>query len=780
MCVSMCAGVQGRARVYTRVKQPLPILALLLLSACLPESSLKLDLDNDGFYQTADGMGDCDDQNPDVYPGAPEQCDSLDNSCNGLIDEDFQDEDLDDIVNCLDVESCDGLDNDGDGAVDEGYSDADRDGMADCMDIEQCDGTDNDGDGTIDEGYVDTNADGVADCVDPTDCVSDSDRDGMPDCIETETCDGLDNDGDHRVDEDFSDADADGLADCIDLESCDGRDNDGDQQVDEGFPDSDGNGKADCLNAERCDGLDNDGDGAIDEGFDLDWLGGADCIDDDGDGLTEEQEDCDDANAMANPNIPYELASDSSDNNCNGSKDESNSVEFSSTLISGAPSGSFVGASLVALDLNGDGYPERLTGAPGDPTVDASTRFPGVIYVERGGPSLPTGGSLINAYKLSRLVKGDDLGAGLLVGYDRADVPKVVVASAPGDASGRGAVLVWRLRSTLEEFVSQIPLQLTGGLSSDGFGTSLAFAGDVDGDGNPDLAVGAPYATIPGPSGGVRGGAVYFFTLEQLLTEGSLGVGNAVKVLYGPMENAQFGAALVSLPDVDLDGIAELAVGAPGYSTVPLTGNGRAYLYESSKILDCMDETCALYVEGFSSSERLGSNLGGATNLLGEEETFWIVGLLPLASDGLDSEVRHYYFRFGAAEQLDPDGDRRILDTQAELSFGNIWSTQTRVMLSQVPDVTGDDLPDLMVGVPGNPYEGASLAGYVFVLDEERLRSRLSYTGSLLVFYAGSSGRRLGWSVAGADLNQDGETELIMGAPGLEGGAVYLLPPLSP
>src|SRR5690606_31231611 len=30
---------------------------------------------------------DCDDQNPDLHPGAPELCDGLDNDCNGVADD---------------------------------------------------------------------------------------------------------------------------------------------------------------------------------------------------------------------------------------------------------------------------------------------------------------------------------------------------------------------------------------------------------------------------------------------------------------------------------------------------------------------------------------------------------------------------------------------------------------------------------------------------------------------------------------------------------------------
>ena len=46
-------------------------------------------VDNDGDGVTAET--DCDDNNPAIYPGAVEQCDELDNNCDGNIDEDVQD-----------------------------------------------------------------------------------------------------------------------------------------------------------------------------------------------------------------------------------------------------------------------------------------------------------------------------------------------------------------------------------------------------------------------------------------------------------------------------------------------------------------------------------------------------------------------------------------------------------------------------------------------------------------------------------------------------------------
>ena len=50
------------------------------------EADLNLDdLDGDGF-DTCDE--DCDDDDPDVYPGAPDPCDGVDNDCDGELDDD--------------------------------------------------------------------------------------------------------------------------------------------------------------------------------------------------------------------------------------------------------------------------------------------------------------------------------------------------------------------------------------------------------------------------------------------------------------------------------------------------------------------------------------------------------------------------------------------------------------------------------------------------------------------------------------------------------------------
>lgn len=166
------------------------------------------DADEDGF---SPAQGDCDDGNPNVYPGADEICDGLDNDCADGVPADEADADDDDWLVCegdcddddADVnpglpERCDigtPKDNDCDGVITD-TADIDGDGIdicgGDCNDDEirtfpgneeVCDGVDNDCDEAIDD--VDRDGDGVSFCgpfgdCDPDDITAACDCDDNP------------------------------------------------------------------------------------------------------------------------------------------------------------------------------------------------------------------------------------------------------------------------------------------------------------------------------------------------------------------------------------------------------------------------------------------------------------------------------------------------------------------------------------------------------------------------------------------------------------------------
>jgi len=109
--------------------------------------------------------------------------------------------------------------------------------------------------------------------------------------------------------------------------------------------------------------------------------------------------------------------------------------------------------------------------------------------------------------------------------------------------------------------------ELRGGLvadlqKDDGFGRALSCLGDLDGDGIPDLAVGAN----EDDTGDFNAGAVYVLFLTR---QGTVRAQHKITALsrgdkldYVPVFESNFGAALAGMGDVDGDGIPDLAVGS--------------------------------------------------------------------------------------------------------------------------------------------------------------------------------------------------------------------------
>jgi hypothetical protein len=128
--------------------------------------------------------------------------------------------------------------------------------------------------------------------------------------------------------------------------------------------------------------------------------------------------------------------------------------------------------------------------------------------------------------------------------------------------------------------IFEADLHLLGEAAFDKSGSAISGLGDVDGDGLPDFAIGAPRNDRTGKDAG----SVYIIESTGIVPGGGTLVLSGVRgVISGEEPNARFGAQLTGAGDVDGDGYSDLLVGAPRASAVEGADDraGAAWLFVS-------------------------------------------------------------------------------------------------------------------------------------------------------------------------------------------------------
>jgi hypothetical protein len=327
--------------------------------------------------------------------------------------------------------------------------------------------------------------------------------------------------------------------------------------------------------------------------------------------------------------------------------------------------------------------------------------------------------------------------------------------------------------------------RLDGIDENDYSGSSVASAGDVNGDGFDDLVIGASGAD---PGRRFEAGETYVVFgrgagFAPSLALSSLDGTNGFR-LDGIDQYDRSGRSVASAGDVNGDGFDDLVIGAyaadPGGrdfagETYVVFGSGAGFA--PSFALSSLDGTNGFRLDGIDVIDWSGESVASAGDVNGDGFDDLVIGARGSAPGGRDFAGETYVV-FGSGAGFAPSLALSSLDGTNGFRLDGIdGGDSSGASVASAGDVNGDGFDDLVIGAYGADPGGRDRAGETYVV----FGTGAGFAPSLaLSSLDGSNGFRLdgidgddesGTSVASAgDVNGDGFDDLVIGASGADPG----------
>ena len=551
---------------------------------------------------------------------------------------------------------------------------------------------------------------------------------------------------------------------------------------------------------EVCDGLDQDCDGETDEDpadglqlfADLDGdgygdIGNSTVACEVGDDWVTDSTDCDDSDTTINPSGAD--ICEQADGNCDGLIDSClpegllADIELDA-VWSAASVNDHTGESLAVVgDINGDGYGDAVVGAWGHDLVwDAEQ---GAAFIHYGGSLDDV--ELADGPSLTGLDEQDRVGFAVAAAGDvNADGLFDFLVAAPG-ADHAGAMDAGEVYLFLGDETQRTGQQAAidhadtiFGLSEPWaeVGTSVAAAGDTNADGFDDFIIGARFSE---GAGNARG-TVWLLQSDGLGWSPSEPLETHAR-WDGLSDGDQLGArGSIGAADFNGDGLTDFAVGAVHADTTPgddragavYVISGRSGIFPTRNTLqDAGTQITGVLVDGVV---EFGAAVAGVADADGDGFSDLFVGgpWHDISDQVGETELGAVWlFRGSAVGITATDTTEANSVVHGDESWA--WFGQH---LTAIGDMDGDGLSDVAIGAYGRDMIDSTDAhtngGAVFTLPGGLADGTFTASDLPLQIHGTTRDAFVGFGLAGGDLDGDGLSEILIGAPGFgdDGGAL--------